>query len=137
MDGDNNPMQKITLHYQIDRTEYVLTEDELSRLENGSKAPYRDICLATAGIAIPSLINATGYIKNPFEWSYALFLNSLIGGICLLGAIVLGKLWHTNRNEIYDLIKIIREKPKIEVQVVSTGASSSTIIGDKNSATSA
>lgn len=122
-------MQNVTLHYQLERDEYVLTDEELSKLENGIKTPYRDICLTTAGVCIPSIVNASGYIKDPFVWSLPLFFNAMIGGICFLGAFVLGILWFNNRNTVGKIIKEIRNKPKIDLQVVSTGASASTIIG--------
>ena len=120
--------QTAYIRYDPERVDYTLTEHELRELQSAAQNSMKDFCLVTASTAIPCIINGIAMTPSPFQVSLALFLNYLIGGICLLGAIVFGILWKKSASNLKRLVQSIREKPKMAIQITSAGGSSSSTV---------
>lgn len=124
--------ETMTLCFETDVQHYALTEDELDRIIDLSNNSYKEFFIASISLGVPSIVNIFGYIKNPPEFSYPLFFNSLTGGICLLASIFLGILWYrTNKNKKAYIFKV-KNKPKKIVKVMPNTSSISSTTETKN-----
>ncbi|MGD0174864.1 MAG: hypothetical protein ABSC61_10655 [Anaerolineales bacterium] len=103
------------IHYEPTREEYTVTNGELEQLANLGKNQWKDFSLVCISIGIPCIINAITLLRNPFEWSISLFLNSLFGlvGICLFIFFVI--MWRSTNKDRYKIISNIKSKPKMQV----------------------
>ncbi len=84
-------------------------------LENVGSSIWKDVFLATIGIAIPSLVNAyCEYSKlvNKELFTKEIFINTSIGGICLIMSIISLIIWQKNKTSFKTLISQIKNKPK-------------------------
>ena len=105
---------QIIIHIDPQITVYAVSPEELNLLESSSKNSWKDFCLVTASIGIPCLINAIHDTPQPFTLDAALFLNYLVGVLCILLAIFFGILWKKSSKSMSDLIQKIKDKPKHE-----------------------
>ena len=105
------------IHYDPQRTDFTVTEDELTRIRESSNSSGKDFTLVSVSLAIPTMINAIAATKDPFELSLSLFLNYLIGSLSLILALVFGIMWRRTRLDFDSVIDQIRDKPRYLVQV--------------------
>ena len=112
------------LLYDPERTDYSVSEEELSSLRDAGTNRWKDFCLVAISLGIPCMINAIHDTSDPFKLSLDLFLNYLFGGVGIALGIVFGILWYQNRNSFETIFQKIKQKPKMRIEVAYTGPSS-------------
>jgi hypothetical protein len=110
----------VYIHCDEDSTLYSVTEDELNSLVNKSQPLWKDVCLVSGSIGIPSLINFLSAIPTPFKITLSLFLNALFGILGIVFAIIFGIAWKNTRNDTKEIIAKVKAKPKRVLQVGTT-----------------
>lgn len=118
----NKNLQENYIHYNLNRVDYTINNMELELIEKSGNSIWKDFFIATLALAIPSLINAFNiYKKNATEenLSIELFVNSLVGGISIVLAIICGIVWQNNVNTQKTIIKQIKNKPKFKIPTTS------------------
>lgn len=111
----NKTLQHSYIHYDPNRVDYSINNLELELLEKEGSSIWKDFFIATIAIAIPSLINGYSAFQNLNEnqsLTSELFLNTVIGSVCLILAVICFIVWRTNRKRFKKIIRMIREKPK-------------------------
>lgn len=108
--------QKRYLHLDTERTDYSVTDDELTRLENASKNHWKDFCIVALALGIPCSINGfTDIDFDNFELTASIFLNCLFGTIGILSGIILGIVWYKTSSNFKTIIDAIKNKPKVDI----------------------
>jgi hypothetical protein len=112
------------LHYDSDRVDYAVNEEELILLEEASSNLWKDICLVSGSLGIPALINAIHDTPIPLVVDWALFLNYLVGIIGILFAIIFAVIWRKSSGKAKKIITKIKSKPKYEIppETINVGA---------------
>ena len=111
----NKNLQENYIHYNLDRVDYTINNLELGLIEKSGSSIWKDFFIATLAVAIPSLLNAYHEYNNlteQVEFSIELFLNCLVGSICLILSVICLIVWRNNRNSFKQIIKQIKDKPK-------------------------
>jgi hypothetical protein len=105
------------IHIDPDRTLYSVTEDELTNLEKGAQPLWKDVCIASLSLGIPTIMNAiTETIgQQTFSLGLSLFLNYLFGIIGLSLGAIFGIAWFFSAKNTSHLANRIRSKPKMEL----------------------
>lgn len=118
---DNNPVEiadinkalaKGFIHYDPIHTVYTVTDAELSALCDDGGGVWKDLCIGSAGVGIPCLINAISLwpkVNVPPDISF--FLNSLFCLLGLLLGIAFGISWHVTSRKNKALVHAIKNKP--------------------------
>ncbi|MCR4318318.1 MAG: hypothetical protein NUW37_18400 [Planctomycetes bacterium] len=108
------------IHYDPDRIDFAASEDELNQIENAGANLWKDVCITSFGVGVPTLINAISSTSTTdFRWTLALFLNYLLGCVGLSFAVIFGIAWYRTRGELKKLILKIKGKPKQTIVVVT------------------
>jgi len=116
----NKDLQENYIHYNLNRVDYTINNMELDLIEKSGNSIWKDFFIATLALAIPSLINAYhiyGNIPPESNLTVELFLNTLVGGICFILAIICFIVWRNNRNSLKKIINQIKAKPKYKLPV--------------------
>jgi hypothetical protein len=101
------------IHADTNQKFFLVSKAELSTLEEGSSNIWRDLCLFSIGLAVPSAINA---IAEFFELSsqssptWDLFLNALVALLFILLAGVSGFSWYKADNKCKELLQEIKSR---------------------------
>lgn len=115
------------LYYDPRRTDFTLNEEELSRIKAASQNYWKDFCLVSISVGLPTIINACEGTKDPFELTLPLFLNYLFGVLGLILFFIFLILWKKTRKDLNIIIDEIKSKPKYLVTVSSTSAETQVI----------
>ncbi len=119
---------KSYIHYNPEHTDYVVNENELSKLGEAGQNTAKDFFLVTLSIGVPCFINALSEfysipdIKKPFQITLSLFLNFSVGVVCIILSIFFGLRWNSTKINSKRIIEAIKQKPKLEVIVTSSSA---------------
>ena len=108
----NEAVEQTVIHIDLTKTIYGITSNELTIIESGSSSLWKDLTLSGLGIGIPCLINAWIEHQKNKGFNAEIFCNSLIGGICIVVAIIFGILWLKSDNVCKVLIGQIRSRPQ-------------------------
>lgn len=111
----NKNLQENYIHYDLNRVDYTINNLELTLIEKSGSPIWKDFFIATLAMAIPLLLNAYHEYDNlteQTEYSIGLFLNCLVGSICLVLSIICLIVWRNNRSSFKDIIKQVKAKPK-------------------------
>ena len=111
----NNAIQETHIHIDLTKTFYSITPAEMQILEEGSASIWKDVTLTGIGIGIPCCINASIEYHKALLFNSEIFWNSLIGGICVVCAIIFGILWKKSTNNCKTLISDIKQRPKYKM----------------------
>jgi hypothetical protein len=114
----NSNLQESFIHYDPNRVDFTVSYLELELLEQTGNSIWKDVCLASLGLGLPSLINGLGdYFKLPAKGNITpdIFLNLLIAGITILLSLICFKVWHQNKTNFKKLIDQIKNKPKFKI----------------------
>jgi len=113
---------KAWIHYDPDRVDYAINDQELSELESASGNVWKDICLVSFGVGLPTLINAITIAKGPLPKSQEKFIpdmpfviNLFLGLIGLGFALGFGIAWRKTAKKVKTVTDRIRQKPKISL----------------------
>lgn len=103
------------IRHNEDRVLNAVTDDELKGLANQSQPLWKDICLISVSVGIPTLINAIAETasQEKFSLSITLFLNYLFGIIGVLFFVIFGIAWRKSHKSTKSLIEKIQERPQI------------------------
>lgn len=108
------------LHYDPSRVDYSISDQELLEIEACSGNLWKDVCLVTLGIGIPSLCNACSiYFEDKpaggqsYTPTMPFFLNSLFGVVCIIFALIFGIAWYNTKKKVGSVVERIRNKPKL------------------------
>lgn len=98
---------------------HYITDGELEQIGRLRKEPVAEICLATTGASLGSLIPACQEISR-FNYDNAKFTGWSLAiialtGITLFAAMITGYLWHMHRDENTSTVKAIRDRPRVPV----------------------
>jgi hypothetical protein len=105
--------------YNPERTDYTITDDEFTRLQDASDNQRKDVCLVTLAIGLPCMINAIHDTANPFVFDLSLFLNYIFGILGLGLALIYGIQWYRTRKKFNDIVSAIKQKPKMKIGFTS------------------
>lgn len=110
-------LQQTVIHIDLKKTFYTITLSELVILEEGSSNIWKDVTLACLGLGIPTAINAVVELRknNPPIFDTEIFVNSLVGSICLVISVIGGILWYRNTSNCKLLIKELKDRPQYKV----------------------
>ena len=113
----NKNLQQSYIHYNPDRVDYTINNLELDLLESTGSSIWKDFFIASFALAVPTIINGYSSYNKMTEkiFTTEIFLNSLIGGVCLIVAIICFIVWRTNRKSLKNTINQIKEKPKYKL----------------------
>lgn len=129
MSPEDNETPKNYIHYQLERTDYSATEDELQRLGQAGHNLWKDFCLACIFPGLALLINAINETSNPeFKLTLGIFLNYLFGGLLTLIGLGCFIGWIKTKTDYRDIIKAIKEKPRLPVKIAKSGGTSQLVI---------
>jgi len=105
------------IHYDPERTDYSVTGEELEMLRREGQNLWKDVCLVSISLGIPTALNAGVAIasQTTFNLTLEIFVNSLVGVVGLSFGIVFGIAWGRSHTSLADLIEAIREKPKLAI----------------------
>ncbi|MBI2474002.1 hypothetical protein HYV70_05625 [Candidatus Uhrbacteria bacterium] len=105
------------IHHDPDRILYSLSEDELENLSNQAQSLWKDVCLVSFSVGIPTVINAIAELSNQetFQITITIFLNILIGIMGIALGIVFAIAWHRSHKSIKNVMDNIKARPKIEL----------------------
>jgi hypothetical protein len=120
MIGDGINSGKRFIHYDPDRTDYAVSEEELVSLQSAGSNLWKDVVLVLGGLGIPSLINAIHDTTEPFLLSAALFLNYFVGVLSILLAFIFGIPWYRSSGQTKSIIERIKAKPRHELTPSAT-----------------
>lgn len=109
------------LHYDPDRVDYAVTEDELRQLEEGSGILWKDVCLLSAPAFACFGANALVefWVQAVFQITPSLFVNSLLGTVSFVSTIVFGVAWRRSVVGRRSLLAAIRNKPRVILRAES------------------
>lgn len=105
------------IHHDPDRVLYGLSEEELDNVANSSQPLWKDVCLVSLSIGIPTLINAIAITKigDDFSVTLSLFLNYLFGVVGIILGLIFGIAWHRTRKSCKLIIDKIKSRPRTEL----------------------
>lgn len=127
MTGEANAQSKQYLHYNPEWTDYSITPEELTHLQEAGSNLWKDICLVSAPVGLSCLINAIGATISPFKLDLPLFLNYLFGVVGLVLALIFGIAWSKSARRFTSLINQIKNKPKMEILPSTTNVGAITM----------
>lgn len=110
----NKTLSQNVIHYEFKRIDYTINDSELTQLEEIGKDIWKEVFFATAGIALPTLINgivAQNKLQSTEAWTTEIFLNYLCGGICLILSIISCIIWLKHSKKKESIILRIKNKP--------------------------
>ena len=111
----NTAIPKTHIHIDLIKTFYSITPSELQIIEDGSSSIWKDVTLTGLGIGIPCVINSIIQYQKVKLFNSEIFWNGLIGGVCMVVAIIFTILWIKSKNPCENLIKEIKDRPKYNV----------------------
>lgn len=121
MDNQSLPTPKSLIHYDPERIDYSVTDGELEQLSKGNTTLWKDFCLFCLALGVPCLINAIAATSlTAFVLSLSLFLNYLFGVVGIILSIAFGIAWKKTHKGTTDLITVIKNKPKFELNPSTT-----------------
>ena len=108
------------IHYNPERIDYSLNEEEMQLIRNAAKNDWKDLSFLCFGLSIPCLLNAVSeFLKQSqgiFDW--AIYVNFLIGSISAILGTVFLIAWMKSKTDIDEIFERIRNKPVIELSEV-------------------
>lgn len=115
------------IHYDPERIDYSVTGEELERLCEAGQNLWKDVCLVSVSLGIPTLINAVVETtrQTPFSLTLQMFLNYLVGVLGLFLGVVFGVAWRRSHQSLRLLVDTIKQKPRMEIiqpEAVDVGA---------------
>lgn len=111
----NRNLQESYIHYDPNRIDFTISNHELDLLEQTGNSIWKDACLATFGVGLPTMINGYSSYSKMQEgtvFTTDIFVNLLVGGICIVLAIICFFVWRTNKKSFKKVIEQIKGKPK-------------------------
>jgi hypothetical protein len=108
------------IHYDPDRTDFAVSEDELHQLQNAGSNLWKDTCLVLGSLGIPSIINALHDTPDPFVLSVSLFLNYVVGILGIVLSLVFAVAWYRSSRNVQAVIDKIMAKPRHELPLTAT-----------------
>ncbi len=113
----NASSQKIFMHYDPEIVCYSLTKEELSNIKNVSQNNWKDFSIACFCVGIPCSINAfsEAYKPGQFQVTLSFNLNLVFGILGVVLGIVFLITWLSTKSSIDEIIKGIKNKPKMEI----------------------
>lgn len=105
------------IHYDPERTDYSVTGEELEKLYQGGQNLWKEICLVSISVGVPTLVNAIAQTTDQAEFhlTLSLFLNYLFGVLGITLAIVFGIAWRRSHQHISAIVEAIKGKPRMEI----------------------
>jgi hypothetical protein len=120
MIGDGINTGKRFIHYEPDRTDYAVSNEELILLQSAGSNLWKDAFLVLVGLGVPSLVNAIHDTPDPFVLSTALFLNYFVGFVSIFLAFIFGIAWYRSSGQTKSIIERIKAKPRHEISPSAT-----------------
>jgi acyl CoA:acetate/3-ketoacid CoA transferase len=111
----NSAIQQTHIHIDLTKTFYSITPSELQIIEEGSSSIWKDVTLAGLGIGIPCCVNSVIEYQKVTQFNSEIFWNGLIGGVCVVVAIIFAIIWFNSKNPCINLINEIKQRPKYNV----------------------
>lgn len=105
------------IHYDPERTDYTVSEEELNQLHQGSPTIWKDVCLVCISLGVPTVANAVvEFTKTPtLGFTLELFINSLVGSVSVALSAFSAFAWHRGHRSTKSLVEAIKAKPRLEV----------------------
>lgn len=105
------------IHYDPDRILYSLSEGDLDSITNQAQPLWKDVCLVSFSVGIPTMINAIVALagQETFSIDMSIFLNFTVGAIGIVLGVIFGIAWKRSYKGVDNLIESIKARPKIEL----------------------
>jgi hypothetical protein len=111
----NNAIQHTLIHIDLNKTFFSITQSELDNIEEGTTSIWKDVTLTALGIGLPCCINAWIDYDVSSSLNAAIFLNSLIGGISIILAMIFAIIWLMSKDKNKILMSEIKKRPQYKM----------------------
>lgn len=103
------------IHHDPDRDLYAVSEEELEGLVEGGRSLWKDVCIASLSLGIPTILNAIADTaqQTSFQLDLPLFLNYLFGILGIVLGIIFGFAWRQSAKRTKEKIAKIKSKPRM------------------------
>jgi len=111
------PAPQSYIHYDPNRVDYSLTDEELQNLANAGNSNWKDFFIFCLAVGIPCAINAAVEIskQDTFVSTLSFNVNLIVGILGIILGAAFGIAWHRTRTTTDSLIEKIKNKPKVPV----------------------
>jgi uncharacterized membrane protein YciS (DUF1049 family) len=111
------PSSRTYIHYDPERTDYSVTAQELQTLIKEGQSLWKDVCLVSVSLGIPTLLNAVAETtrQTSFSLTLSMFLNYLFGILGLALGLIFGVAWFRSRQRLHSVVDSIKQKPKMAI----------------------
>ncbi|MDQ1638486.1 MAG: hypothetical protein QOF62_1825 [Pyrinomonadaceae bacterium] len=108
-----------SIHYDPKREDYAVSGYELRALSDLGRNNWKDFCLVAFSMGLACALNAIVLMseQKAFDWTLAIFLNSLFGLVGLALAICFGLIWRRDSISTETFVKSITSRPLFDIHV--------------------
>ena len=105
------------IHYDPNRVDYSLSEEELQNLTDSGQNSWKDFCIFCFAVGIPCIINAIVEVnkQTTFNPTLSFNINLVIGIVCIFLGVAFAIAWAKSRTKVCNLIEKIKNKPKVPI----------------------
>jgi hypothetical protein len=105
------------IHYDPERVDYSLTEQELQNLASAGHNNWKDFCISCFALGVPCAINAIVEFskQETFSSTLSFNINVIIAVVGLFLAVAFAVLWRNSRVTVKSLLDKIKNKPKMPI----------------------
>jgi hypothetical protein len=117
----NANLSENILHYDPQRIDYAISSLEIDSLKNFQTSIWKDVFFATSSLAIATLVNGIVLwlnLKKDEHLNLSIFLNLVVGCVCLIMGIISFSIWQSNKKSFDNLIENIKSKPAYKLPTI-------------------
>ena len=105
------------IHYDPERIDYSLSEEELTNIANAGQNSWKDFCILCFAVGIPCTINAVVEVSKQvtFNPTLSFNINLVIGIVGIFLGIAFAFAWKKSAVTVSDLLEKIKKKSKMPI----------------------
>ncbi|KMQ52208.1 hypothetical protein CHISP_0889 [Chitinispirillum alkaliphilum] len=114
----NAQLPRCYIHYDPERIDYTLSEQELNELKDLSENNWKDFCIGCLGVGIPCAINAAVFYfdaaSNNTTPSFSFNLNLIFAILGIVLGIAFLLSWIRTQKKSDKIVEKIKAKPRMQ-----------------------
>jgi len=114
----NASLAQPIIHYDPQRVDYAVSEQDINALQNSNSSIWKDVFLSSVSLGIATLVNgivAWQELETNKPLNLNIFINLLVGCVCLILSIISLIVWLKNNNSSAALVEAIKSKPAFKL----------------------